>query len=66
MVKELKASVTGCQPGDVITAADPQSLIEHLKENTKSVDPEYTEVSLFVCAFVCFLIMKLLLRINMQ
>eukprot|EP00116_Pleurobrachia_bachei_P000614 sb/3460876/ len=43
VVKELKASVTGCQPGDVITAADPQSLIEHLKENTKSVDPEYTE-----------------------
>ena len=44
VVKELRASVSGGQPGDVITAAKPVSLIEHLRENHKSVDPDYTEV----------------------
>ena len=44
VVKELRASVSGGQPGDVITAAKPLSLIEHLRENHKSVDPDYTEV----------------------
>ncbi|XP_063690015.1 rap guanine nucleotide exchange factor 6-like [Bolinopsis microptera] len=43
VVKELRASVSGGAPGDVITAANPASLIEHLRENHKSVDPEYTE-----------------------
>ncbi|KAL5249349.1 hypothetical protein ACHWQZ_G018268 [Mnemiopsis leidyi] len=43
VVKELRASVSGGQPGDVITAAKPLSLIEHLRENHKSVDPDYTE-----------------------
>ena len=36
--------MSGGQPGDVITAAKPVSLIEHLRENHKSVDPDYTEV----------------------
>ena len=44
VVKELRASVSGGQPGDVVTAATPDALIEHLRENHKSVDPDYTEV----------------------
>ena len=47
VVKELRASVSGGAPGDVITAANPASLIEHLRENHKSVDPEYTEVEYY-------------------
>ena len=46
VVKELRASVSGGQPGDVVTAAKPESLIEHLRENHKSVDPDYTEVNI--------------------
>ena len=48
VVKELRASVSGGQPGDVITAASPQALIEHLRENHKGVDPDYTEVEQFI------------------
>ena len=56
VVKELRASVSGGAPGDVITAANPASLIEHLRENHKSVDPEYTEVEYYKWRIisVCF------------
>ena len=59
VVKELRASVSGGQPGDVVTAANPESLIEHLRENHKSVDPDYTEVSLKPHASSCLLLILL-------